>query len=126
MTKLRSIVSLASFGLLATTLALAGCTIDGLDGDGISIGEGASVESCVEECRAIANQCGYEDTCEKACALIDDFGCLEESHDLYACKDDGADLCKAPQCMAEAEASLKCTHDASCAKDPTATGCAAE
>lgn len=124
MKTLRSIVSLVSFALASAAVALAGCTIEGPGDGSISIGEGATVESCIESCRAFANQCGFEDTCEKACALIDDLGCLEESQDLADCRDDAADLCKATECLPEAEVAMKCTHDASCAKDPTTTGCA--
>lgn len=123
MNKVRSVFSVASFALVSTTIALAGCTIDGFDGQSISIGDtGGSVETCVEECRTFANQCGFDDTCEKACAMIEDAGCLDEVHDLQECKEDGADLCKAPQCQAEAEASIQCMHGY-CEKNPGAEGC---
>lgn len=123
MNTLRSMVSVVSFALVSSTVALAGCTLE-VPGDGeISIGDTATVESCIESCRAFANQCGFDDTCEKACALIDDLGCLEASQDLADCREDAADMCKATECMPEAKASYECTHDASCAKDPTTPGC---
>lgn len=121
MNPLRSVFSLTSFALLSTAIGLGGCTFDGLDE--ISLGDSTSdLDTCVAECRANANQCGYDDTCEKACALLDEADCLEETHALQSCKEDGADRCHAPQCQAEAEAAFACTHGF-CEANPTAEGC---
>lgn len=123
MTKtLSTMFALATLALTTGALALGGCTIDGLDGVTLGDDAGTGVERCVSECRTLAGSCGYPDTCEKACGLLDTYGCLEESHDLYQCKADGADLCKAPQCMDEAQASLTCIH-AFCDAHPDAEGC---
>jgi hypothetical protein len=126
MTKpLSMIAAAAAFAVFAGMLAVGGCTIDGLDGISVGDDDGSAasdVESCVSECRDLAGRCGYGDTCEQACGMLDEFGCLEESHDLYQCKADGADICKAPQCMEEAQASLTCVHSY-CDAHPEAEGC---
>jgi hypothetical protein len=112
-------LALTTLSAIASIAALSGCIEDPLS---VGDDDGGPVEQCVSECRKLASACGHEDTCEKSCDYIDAWGCLAESHDLYQCKADGADICKAPQCEQQAKASLDCTH-AYCDAHPGKDGC---